>query len=224
MLVDRENKEIFVYGPIGGSFWDDGITAELMVQALASVGQDQRVTVRINSPGGVVDEGIAIYNALKRHKGGVDTVVDAIAASAASVIALAGEKRTTAKGARWMIHRALIIAIGNRSEMLKTAEILQKYDESLIDIYGEYMPLEKSEIESLMDAETWYTASEAIEAGLSTSDGLELSTTPEPAVASWYKNAPAAVAASSAPIVVPKIATARQAAEIRNRAKLRYKA
>lgn len=215
MLVDRENKEIFVYGPIGGSFWDDGITAELMVQALASVGQDQRVTVRINSPGGVVDEGIAIYNALKRHKGGVDTVVDAIAASAASVIALAGEKRTTAKGARWMIHRALIIAIGNRSEMLKTAEILQKYDESLIDIYGEYMPLEKSEIESLIDAETWYTASEAIEAGLSTVEDDDAEDV-EPIVGAWFRNMPQSIN-SVQTIAMPKVPVNRQAAEIRNR-------
>ena len=64
MLIDKQTKEIFVYGPIGGSFWDDGITAELVIAALSQM-EDDRVTVRINSPGGVADEGIAIYNALK---------------------------------------------------------------------------------------------------------------------------------------------------------------
>lgn len=222
MLIDRETKEIYVYGPIGGSFWEDGITSELMIAALGEFA-GERVTVRINSPGGVADEGIAIYNALKRHKGGVDTVVDAVAASAASIIALAGESRTTAKGGKWMIHRALTFAIGNYSEMLKVANTLKKYDESLIEIYGEHMSVDAAEIESLMDAETWYTGAEAIAAGLGTADGLELAEQPEPAVASWYKHAPDAVAASAAPVVVPKIATARQAAEIRNRTKLRYK-
>jgi ATP-dependent Clp protease, protease subunit len=222
MLIDRETKEIYVYGPIGGSFWEDGITAELMVAALSQMG-DSRVTIRINSPGGVADEGIAIYNALRRHKGGVDTVIDSVAASAASIIALAGEKRTTAKGGKWMIHRALTFAIGNYSEMLKVANTLKKYDESLVEIYGEYMDADASEIESLMDEETWYTGSEAIAAGLGTADDLELDAAPEPAVASWYKHAPEAIAASSSPIVVPKFPTKLQAAEIRNRAKLRYR-
>lgn len=222
MLIDKQTKEIFVYGPIGGSFWDDGITAELMIAALSEM-EGERVTVRINSPGGVADEGIAIYNALKRHKGGVDTVVDSVAASAASIIALAGESRTTAKGGKWMIHRALTLAIGNYSEMLKVANTLKKYDESLVEIYGEYMSAGPEEIESMMDAETWYTGGEAIEAGLGTADDLELAHQPEPAVASWYRHAPASVAASGSAVIVPKFATSLQAAKIRNRAKLRYK-
>ena len=222
MLIDKETGEIFVYGPIGGSFFEEGITSQLVIQALGVMG-NKRVTVRINSPGGVADEGIAIFNALKRHKAGVDTVVDSIAASAASVIALAGESRTTAKGGRWMIHRALTFAIGNYSEMLKVANTLKKYDESLVEIYGGHMDATPDEIESLMDAETWYTGSEAISAGLATADGLQLDNAPEPAVASWFRHAPEAVAASSASLIVPKYPTSRQAAEIRNRAKLRYR-
>ena len=150
MLIDKETGEIFVYGPIGGSFFEEGITSQLVIQALGVMG-NKRVTVRINSPGGVADEGIAIFNALKRHKAGVDTVVDSIAASAASVIALAGESRTTAKGGRWMIHRALTFAIGNYSEMLKVGNTLKKYDERLVEIYGGHMDATPDEIESLID-------------------------------------------------------------------------
>jgi ATP-dependent protease ClpP protease subunit len=217
MLVDKKTGEIFVYGPIGASFWDEGITAELMLQALAEM-DGKRVTVRINSPGGVADEGIAIYNALKRYAGGVDTVVDSVAASAASVIALAGESRSTSTGGRWMIHRALTFAIGNRSEMLKVANTLQKYDESIIEIYGKSMNHTAEEIESMMNEETWFTGDEAIVAGLSTAiDSAEHAEEIEPAVASWYKRAPAAVAASMSPTVFPKFTVHRQAACIKNR-------
>ena len=78
-----------------------------------------RATVRINSPGGSADEGIAIYNTLKRYAGGVDTINEALAASAASVIFLAGETRTMSAGSRLMIHRALTIEIGNADRMRK---------------------------------------------------------------------------------------------------------
>lgn len=217
MLVDRESGEIYVYGPIGGSFWDDGITAELMIQALDSLG-GKRATVRINSPGGVADEGIAIYNALKRYKGGVDTIVDSVAASAASVVGLAGESRLTAKGGKWMIHRALTFAIGNYSDMLKVANTLKKYDESLVEIYGEHMSLSSADIESLMDEETWYTGLEAFQAGLATGygDDIDAAENVEPAVASWYRKPPAAVAVSKAPVSHPKFAVDLQAARIKN--------
>jgi ATP-dependent Clp protease, protease subunit len=190
MLVDRESGEIFLYSPIGPSFWEEGITAENVLLALDSLG-GKRAIVRINSPGGSVDDGIAIYGALKRYKGGVDTVVDSLAASIASIIALAGENRRTAKGGRWMIHRAMTIAIGNRDEMSKTASMLDKHDQSLIEIYSEVMNLKPEEIESLLTAETWYTTQEAIDIGLSTGEDVQEATKPN--VANWFKNAPAAI-------------------------------
>lgn len=217
MLIDRETGEIFVYGPIGGSFWDDGITAELMIEALGHF-RNKNVTVRINSPGGIADEGIAIYNALQRHSGEVTTVVDAVAASAASLVALGGKKRKTAKGGKWMIHRAMNLAFGNASEMRKNAEVLETYDRSIVEIYQGVMSSQTAdEIEAMLDAETWFTGNEALAIGLATeADTIE--TDVEPAVAAWYRHPPAAVANSNAKFVAPKYPVNRQAAEIRNRA------
>lgn len=222
MLVDRESGEIYVYGPIGEDWMSEGITAELIVQALAAL-DGKRARVRINSPGGVADEGVSIYNALKRYSGGVDTYVDSIAASAASIIALAGENRYTAKGGKWMIHRALTLEIGNAEQMRKTADILETYDRSLIEIYSEVMEESPAEILQLMSEETWYTSEGAVAARLSTAiEGDQPNI--EPAVASWYKNAPRSVAASKAKIVdKPKVPVHRIAAEIKNRQFLQFK-
>lgn len=213
MLVNAETGELFIYQPIGADFFGDGITAEAVIVALETLG-GKRATVRINSPGGVADEGIAIYNALKRYEGGVDTVVDALAASAASVIALAGENRTTASGGRWMIHRAMTIAMGNAMDMQKVAETLNKYDQSLVEIYAEHMTDSDNEsIMALLTAETWYSGTEAIEAGLATGDANEAAT--QPNVANWFRNAPEAVYKEAvAAINQPKFPVHRQAAAL----------
>lgn len=213
MLINRDTGEIFVYGPIGDSFWEEGITDTLFVQALDALG-GKRATVRINSPGGVADQGIAIYNILKRYSGGVDTVVDSVAASAASVIALAGERRTTSAGGKWMIHQALMFAVGNSTDMRKAAELLDTYDASIVEIYSAHIT-SGIDIKASMAEETWFTADAAIEAGLSTGKGEP--STQQPAIANWYRNAPAAVLSSKSPVVVPKFAVHRQAAEIKNR-------
>ena len=95
---DAELGEMRIYDEIGPAWWGL-IDADTVIDALAKI-EGKHATVRLNAPGGSVDEGIAIYNALKRYKGGVDTVVDSVAASAASVIALAGQSRTTAAGGK----------------------------------------------------------------------------------------------------------------------------
>lgn len=191
MLVDRESGEIFVYDVIGANMFGDGITAEAMVVALDSLG-GKRAKVRINSPGGNADEGIAIYNAMRRYAGGVDTVVDSLAASAASVIALAGENRYTATGGRWMIHRAMGVAFGNAGEIAKYITLLEKYDDSIVEIYGEHLKDNSpDEIREMLAAETWFTTDEAIAIGLSTEK--ERSEALKPNVANWFKNAPAII-------------------------------
>jgi len=187
LTVNNKTSEIFIYDTIGEDWFGGGVTAKAVIDALDML-DGKRALVRINSPGGIADEGIAIYNALKRYDGGVDTVVDSLAASAASVIALAGETRTTSAGGRWMIHRAMGLAIGNAPEMTKTAEILAKYDQSLVQIYSEYMPA-GTDIMALLAAETWYTAEEAIAAGLSTGKAQDAADA-KPVNARWFKNAP----------------------------------
>ena len=189
--VNAKSGEIFIYDVIGQDWFGGGITAASVIDALDQL-KGKPAVVRINSPGGVADEGIAIYNALKRYEGGVTTIVDALAASAASVIALAGDVRETATGARWMIHRAMAVAMGNANDMTKTAEVLTKYDQSLVEIYSQYMPgMDSAKIMDLLSAETWYTAEEAITAGLSTASAD--ATDAQPMVAAWFRNAPAAI-------------------------------
>lgn len=193
LSVNQSTGELFLYGAVGAGFFDDAFSSMDVLKALDLIG-NKRAIVRINSYGGVADEGIAIYNAIKRHKAGADTHVDALAASAASIIALAGENRTTAKGGRWMIHRALTIEIGNATQLRKTADTLETYDRSLVEIYKEYMP-KGTDVMALLEAETWYTGPEAITAGLSTANGSDSDA--KPAVASWFKNPPAALVQQS---------------------------
>lgn len=190
--VNAKTGEVYLYGVVGGGMFEDGFTEQHVVEALKEIG-NRRAVVRINSPGGSADQGISIYNALRRHKGGVDTVVDSLAASAASVIALAGDRRTSSIGSRWMIHRAMTIDVGNATQLRKTADVLEKYDESLIEIYSKYM--EDDDIKSLLEAETWYTADEAMKVGLATEvDGRSDA---KPQIAAWFENPPADLIAES---------------------------
>ena len=194
LSFNAKTGEIRIYGEIGENWFEEGITAAGVSDALDAM-DGKRVTVRINSPGGVADEGIAIYNTLKRYAGGVDTVIDSVAASAASIIALAGESRTTLKGSRWMIHNAMAAGIGNSVEMRKLAEILDVYDASIAEIYGEYMTQSGDGIRAMMTAETWFDGASSLEVGLSTS--LEEKAATEPAkVAAWFHNAPKDVSES----------------------------
>lgn len=190
LKVNAKSGEIFIYDVIGEDWFGGGITATSVINALDEL-KGKPAVVRINSPGGVADEGIAIYNALKRYEGGITTVVDSLAASAASIVALAGDTRETSAGGRWMIHRALAMAIGNANDMAKTADILTTYDKAIVEIYSKYMNVDATKIMDLMSAETWYTAEEAIAAGLSTAS-VE-ATDAQPMVAAWFKNAPAAI-------------------------------
>lgn len=185
---DTKTSEILIYDVIGESYDGGGVHAGGVADALAAM-NGRRVTVRINSPGGVADEGIAIYNTLKRYPGGVDTVVDSLAASAASIVALAGESRVTLTGSRWMIHNAMAVGIGNAAEMRKLAEILDLYDSSLTDIYSQYLKGTRDDIASLMGVETWYDSASAVEAGLSTAN-IESAGVQTPKMAAWFTNAP----------------------------------
>jgi ATP-dependent Clp protease, protease subunit len=153
--------EIMLYEEIG--MW--GITASDFAQALKSVGNGP-VRVRINSPGGDVFDGYAIYNALLQHTGTVETVVDGVAASAASYIALAGAPVTMAETSMMMIHNASCLVWGDRNDMASTIGILTKIDGQLAAIYAAKTGKTVEEMATMMDAETWFTSAEAKDAGL----------------------------------------------------------
>lgn len=153
--------EILIYDEIG--YW--GVTAKDFVMALAQVG-DGPINVRINSPGGDVFDGMAIYNALKARTAPVTVTIDGLAASAASYIAMAGSEIVMGELSMLMIHNAWGLVIGNRHDMLDSAATMEKIDGLLAGVYAARCGMTPAECAALMDAETWFTAQEAIDAKL----------------------------------------------------------
>ena len=130
--------------------------------------EGSRIALSINSPGGSVFGGQTILHALKLHKGGVDTSVDALAASMASAIFMVGEKRTMAQGARLMMHNVWVDGISGESNTLrKQADLLDSLKTDLVDAYS-VSGIDAATIASMMDAETWLTATEAKAQGFCT--------------------------------------------------------
>lgn len=156
-------NEIVIYGEIG-DFWWDAISDKDIQSALNEINGD--VVVRVNSPGGDAFMGIAIYHQLKKHDGKVTVYVDGLAASAASIIAMAADELIMNTGTMLMVHEAWTIAYGNKTDIDKTMNALKGLDVSLADIYMTRFEGERTEIETMMKNETWFTASEAVEVGL----------------------------------------------------------
>lgn len=162
------NGELVLYGFVGDSFWGDGFTAREVLDALAEIGRETDVVVRLNSGGGYVDDGVAIYNALLAHKGKVTVMVDALAASSASVIAMAGDERIMRKGAMMMIHDPSSVVWGTAEDMAKAVNMLEKHAENLAGIYADVTGEDAADIRSDMKEELWLTAEEAVERGFAT--------------------------------------------------------
>lgn len=158
---EGEKATIRIYDIIGWPF----IEAEAVARELESVNADE-IEVQISSPGGDVFEGIAIYNALRAHPANVTTRIDSMAASIASVIAQAGDTRVMLTGSQMMIHEAWGIAIGPAAEMRDLADILDKQTDIIADIYAERSGGDAAEFRQMMTDETWFDASETVEAGL----------------------------------------------------------
>lgn len=176
-------NEILMYGPIGEDFWEpeSSITAKSIMSQLADMTGD--VTVRISSGGGDVYAGIDIMNALKNYDGGeVTVIVESLAASAASFIAVGGADRVLMRASsELMIHRAWTWAEGNADEVAKTLKDLERQDTKLANIYAAKAGGTVEDWLAAMSDETWYTADEAVAAGLADEVIAEKSTAPEPA-------------------------------------------
>lgn len=142
-----------------------GVSAQEFADEIKSLDVDQ-LDVRINSPGGSAFDGIAIFNALKRHPANVTTYNDGLAASAASFIAQAGDKRVTSKYAETMVHGPSAISIGNADDMRAVAEQLDKLGGNMAQLYADAAGGSVKSWMAVMDAETWYTGAEAVKAGL----------------------------------------------------------
>ncbi|AZV00733.1 capsid maturation protease [Gordonia phage Kiko] len=160
---DTGPVEVLIYDEID-PFW--GVSAAVFVRELSQVDADRDLTVRINSPGGDVYEGIAILNALRGRDGKVTTIVDGLAASIASVIAMAGTERVMMPNSELMIHDPWMLTIGNAEDMQSAADNLGRIADNLASIYAERAGGTAEEWRAVMQAETWYSAAEAVDAGL----------------------------------------------------------
>jgi ATP-dependent Clp protease protease subunit len=156
---DNSSAEISIYDAIGG--YD--VNAKQFVDELKEINAET-INLRINSPGGSVIDGNAMFNALQRHPAKVVTHIDGLAASMASVIAMAGDEVHMADNALLMIHNPWTMSIGDADELRADADLLDKMSASIMSAYGRSQ-YEDGEIKDLMDAETWFTAQEAFDAG-----------------------------------------------------------
>lgn len=163
---DPRVGELLLYGTIGsGTWWGDEVTPKQFREDLEALGDVDEIRVFINSDGGDMFAGQAIHSMLKRHKAKVTVYVDGLAASIASVVAMAGDTVYMPKNAMMMIHNPWTIAVGNADDFRKLADDMDKIRESLIVAYREKSGLEREKIIEMMDAETWMTAEEAVELG-----------------------------------------------------------
>ena len=156
--------DLWIYEEIGTDFWGEGLTAKKFVEDLAALEVDH-IALHINSPGGSVFDGQAIFNAIERHPATVTTYIDGIAASIASVIALAGDTVEMAANALFMVHDPYGMAMGTSADMRQMADVLDKVGDTIIGVYERKTGLAPEAILEAMAAETWYTAAEAEAAG-----------------------------------------------------------
>ena len=164
-----ESSDITIYDAIGAG----GVSAKQFIKDLAGI--KGHINLRLNSPGGSITDGAAIIAALKRHTAGFTAWVDGLAASMASVIACAADQCYMAEGSMMMIHRAATVSMGDAADLRKDADLLEKFEKSLVNVYVKKTGLSADEINMMLSAETWLDPLEAIALGFA--DGI--SETPE---------------------------------------------
>lgn len=182
---DNGQAEIRIYDVIGWPF----VEADAFLADLDNLQADS-IKVKINSPGGDVFDGTAIYNALADHPANVITSVDSLAASMASIIALAGDERRIYKNAQYMIHNAWSFAGGDYKEFEKEAELLKQISAQMAETYAEKTGKKQADIQLMMDDTTWMTGAKAVELGFMTS-AITAGGTSARFDTSMFKNAPA---------------------------------
>jgi len=168
--VEQPTAEVWIHGEIGtGWFTDDGVSSKEFVKTIKDLGDVEVIDLKISSPGGNVNDGLAIYNYLRAHKATVNVTVMSEAASIASVIAMAGDTVQMGVGAIMMIHNPMTVAWGNAEVFRKTADDLDKITTALIEPYELKTGMDAVDIAALMDAETYMTGAEAVEKGFADS-------------------------------------------------------
>ena len=162
--MEQVERVLFLNGTIAEDSWfDDDVTPQLFKEELVSGSGD--ITVWINSPGGDCVAAAQIYNMLREYEGNVTVKIDGIAASAASVIAMAGDKVSMSPVSMMMIHNPMTIAFGDSGEIQKAIDMLKSVKDSIINAYEIKTGLSRTKLAHLMDAETWMDAGKAVELG-----------------------------------------------------------
>lgn len=159
--ADTSVVDVYLYDEIGYF----GVTAGDFIADLRDIAADT-IELHLNTPGGDAFDGIAIYNALRDHPAGVQVTIDGLAASAGSFIAQAGDRVVMNRGSQMMIHDAWGLSIGNASDMTRMADILDRHSDNIAAIYAERAGGTVDQWRELMRDESWFTADEAVDAGL----------------------------------------------------------
>lgn len=189
------SAEILLYSSIGESYFEDSISAKQFSEELKKLPSSvKEITLRVNSPGGSVFDGMTIYERLKTHPAKVTAYVDGLAASIASIIIMAADEIIVGEGAAIMIHKPMSFVAGNSLELERMIDVLDKIENQMINIYAKKTGMSRSEISSALAKETWYTSDEAIEAGLA-SKKFEAKETLQIAASMiencpWFRNKP----------------------------------
>lgn len=194
--ADGKSADVFIYGEITKWAWEElgEVSSTTFKNELDSLGDVETIHLYINSPGGSVFEGLAIYNMLQRHEARVIVHVDALAASIASVIAMVGDEIRMPKNSMLMIHNAWSYASGNAEQLRKAADDLDRINQSTIQTYLQKASdkLTDEKLKELLDAETWLSADEAFEYGLCdvVEESNQAAALVEESLMKQYKNVP----------------------------------
>lgn len=188
--------EVLIYGDIGYGWYDEGITGESISNEISDLDVDE-INVRINSGGGLVFEGLAIYQTLARHSAKIIVHIDGIAASIASVIAMAGDEIRISEGANLMIHKPWSGVWGDAVALRKEAAVLDQLEEGLINIYAARSGAKRSDLEEWVGAETWFLGQQAVDAGLADVMVPAKKKAANSALLNFFKNTPQNLIAST---------------------------
>lgn len=197
VYMGKGTGEIHIYGSIGESFLGGGITSKIVIDGLSKIGRVSEIDVRINSEGGDIFEGVAIYQALLRNAAKITVHIDSLAASAASVIAMAGKEILIAENAFTMIHNPWSVAMGDEAAMRKRADLLASIKSTIVDTYAARTGQQAGDISEWMDAETWMDATTSLERGFATGITENLRVAARLPHPEMFSNVPRAVLASS---------------------------
>lgn len=171
LAVEEDTVNIYIYGDITSWDWfEEDVSSYTLAKELESLSDNiGQVNIFINSYGGEVKEGLAIYNALKRHKAKVVTVCDGFACSAASVVFMAGDERVMSNASLLMIHNAWFFTAGDSNQLRKDADDLETITQASINAYMSHVSISEEELKNMMDKETWISATDALVKGFATS-------------------------------------------------------